>query len=864
MKAGSQCLWQWALRSATILLMGSALFDMSAYAQQRLVRVGIFENAPELHMDNGQPSGILGELLSAVANTEKWTLTPVACEWRDCLEALQEGRIDLMPDVPHSVDRSDLYDFHKVPSLHSWSQMYQHPDERITSVLDLQGKRIVSLAGSVQADYIASLAGSFGIRAQLIGVSDLQEGFAMVADNRADAAVANYYYGELHAAKRGLVATPLMFQPTQLFYATKKGRNIDLLDAIDRNLTEWQGDSESVYFRILQRWGQATPAASVPSSFWWVISSLGLLLVMALGLAALFKAQVNRQTRHLKASETRLNTILDSVDAHIYIKDRQLKYRYGNHQLCEFFGLHAPDLIDRRDDEFLSGTSLSQVRQNDLRVINNGERVALEEQVAKPGGQGVDTFFSIKIPLRDSRGKVEALCGISTNITDHKVTQAAAHRLAYYDPLTELPNRRLLLERMGHALEAVRCGAGIGAVLFVDLDNFKRINDARGHVLGDAVLCGVAQRLKDMVRGVDTVARIGGDEFVILLDHFGRTQEESARIAMTIAESVRAALEQPLIIDGQPYFSGGSIGVTLLRPDGKSTHDVLREADTAMYRAKESGRNRVAFYETSMQTEIEERLALEHDLSLAIGTEQLGMYAQPQYDRNGDIAGAELLIRWEHPTRGSISPSRFIPIAEETGVILRIGDWTLQQACSTLLRLEQAGQHYPLSINVSPRQFRQPDFVSRVREIVLESGAPVHRLIFEVTEGILIEDLQGAIDRMAELSDIGIRFSIDDFGTGYSNLTYLKRLPLYELKIDKSFIHDAPGDPDNTAIVKLILAMAKQLSLRVVAEGVETQAQADFLSALECDAMQGYLFARPIPIARWLDSSHTEPLAKTP
>ncbi|HWK71689.1 MAG TPA: EAL domain-containing protein [Burkholderiaceae bacterium] len=853
MNAGSQCLWRWTLHNAAILLMGFTLGSSPAHAQQRQVRVGIFENAPELHMDKGQPSGILGELLVAIANTEKWTLTAVPCEWRDCLEDLREGRIDLMPDVPGSVDRRELYDFHKIPSLHSWSQMYQGQDERITSVLDLQGKRIVSLAGSVQGDYVASLANSFGIRARLISVSDLKEGFAMVADNQADAVAANYYYGELHAAESGLFATPLMFQPSQLFYATKKGRNLDLLDAVDRNLAEWQNNPESVYFGILQRWGQARPPAAVPSSFWWAISSLGLLLIVALGLAALFKAQVHRQTRHLRASENRLNTILDSVDAHIYIKDRQLKYRYGNHTLCEFFGLHGPDLIERRDDEFLDGGELAQIRQNDLRVINNGERVALEEQVSKPGGQAAETFLSIKIPLRDRRGKIEALCGISTNITDHKLAQAAAHRLAYYDPLTELPNRRLLLERMGHALDAVRGGAGIGAVLFVDLDNFKRINDARGHVIGDAVLCGVAQRLKDMVRGVDTVARIGGDEFVILLDHFGRSQDESARIAMTIAESVRAALEHPLIIEGQPYFSGGSIGVTLLRPDGKSTDDVLREADTAMYRAKESGRNRVAFYETSMQTEIEERLALEHDLSLAIGSEQLGMHAQAQYGLDGEIAGVELLIRWEHPERGKISPSRFIPVAEETGVILRLGDWTLQQACDTLLRLDQSGKHYPLSINVSPRQFRQHDFVSRVREIVLESGAPAHRLIFEVTEGILIEDLQGAIDRMGELSDLGIRFSIDDFGTGYSNLTYLKRLPLYELKIDKSFIHDVPSDPDNSAIVRLILAMAKQLGLRVVAEGVETREQADFLAALECDAMQGYFFARPAPIAQWLN-----------
>jgi diguanylate cyclase (GGDEF)-like protein/PAS domain S-box-containing protein len=596
---------------------------------------------------------------------------------------------------------------------------------------------------------------------------------------------------------------------------------------------------------VVARW-------AAPSAIWWALSGLAILLTLALGVAGLLKVQVARRTRDLAASEERLHTILDGVDAHIYIKDRNLTYQYGNRKVRDFFRLDMPDLIGRRDGEFFDPATCAVLRQHDLRVIEDGERVAQEETCAEPGTGRYETCLSIKIPLRGADGRIEALCGISTDITKHKAAQEAAHRLAFYDALTDLPNRRLLLERMRHAVDAIRHGAGIGAVLFIDLDNFKRINDARGHKVGDALLCSVARRLSDMLRAEDTVAHIGGDEFVVLLDHLGRTPEDSARVAMMTAEAVRQALEEPLFIDGQAYLSGGSVGVTLLRDSDRSCEDMLREADTAMHRSKEGGRNCVAFYETSMQREVEDRLSLERDLAEAIGTPQIEMHIQPQYDAENQVAGAEMLIRWNHPERGPVPPSRFIPIAEETGLVLRIGDWTLQQACLTLLRMKEAGASYPLSINVSPRQFRQPDFVARVHEILTESGAPAERLIFEITEGILIEDVQGAIDRMSELVQLGIRFSIDDFGTGYSSLAYLKRLPLYELKIDKTFNQDTPHDPDNTAIVHLILSMATQLNLRVVAEGVETEPQAEFLKLNGCHALQGYLFARPMPIDEWM------------
>ena len=319
-----------------------------------------------------------------------------------------------------------------------------------------------------------------------------------------------------------------------------------------------------------------------------------------------------------------------------------------------------------------------------------------------------------------------------------------------------------------------------------------------------------------------------------------------------MAEDLRSVLEAPYAIDTHLYSSTGSIGITLFPKRGERVEDLLREADTAMYRAKDLGRNRIRFYEAAMQADVQERLALEQDLKKAHAEGQLAAFVQNQVDAAGNVVGGELLMRWTHPTRGNVPPSRFIPIAEASGLILRMGDWMIQQACETLARLQDAGHVLSLSVNVSERQFRQDDFVERVRHVLAHTGAHPANLVLEVTESLLIEDLDDTIARMTEIVGLGVRFSIDDFGTGYSSLAYLKRLPLYELKIDKSFVNDTPDDPSDTAIVQSIISVARHLHLRVVAEGVETRAQADFLVQSQCDCLQGYLFGRPEPLAVWL------------
>lgn len=837
------------------VILAVLTFSSAALGQTQLIRVGIYDQPPDVYITpEGNPGGILGELLNQMATEEDWGFIVSSCAWQECLAQLQAGQIDLLPDLVYTPERAELFDFHHVPALHSWSQIYSRRGNQLQSIRDLNGKRLAILAGSSQYDYLTELFNTLNLSVEIHIVMALADGFKLVQANEVDAVASDYFYGEITAKTYQLVSTPIIFQPTDLFYATQKGYNAWLLAAIDKHLSRWQGRADSFYFSTIEHWRNPAIRTAYPQQAKWAVAALATLLALAIIIAVFLKFQIVRRDRHMRSSESRLNTILGSIDAMISIKDRNLRYLYGNQKTCAFFGLAPTDLLGQQDAELVTDQqSLATMARTDQQALQIEERVVVEELLKPNLSDTAHTFLSIKIPLRNRAGAVEAICTISTDITDRAQTEEVTHRLKFYDTLTNLPNRHLLLDRLAHTLDAVKQGQSTGALLILDLDNFKKINDVRGHSIGDRLLRATADRLLSATRDRDTISRVSGDEFVLLLNQLGPNAEEGARNAMTIAEKIRLIMQEPFILDDKPCVASVSIGLTLLHRHSGTIDDVMREADMAMYRAKQSGRNRVTFYEQDMQSDVEQRLWLEHDLMQALHTPQLSMYLQPQYGDDGRVTGAELLARWSHPTRGSVSPALFIPIAEETGLISHLGEWALNEACSLLLRLQSAGETYPLSINVSPKRLMEPGFLEYVQDTLTRTGAPGNRLIFEITEGVLIHDIHNTARRMKELNLLGIRFSIDDFGTGYSNLAYLKRLPLYELKIDKSLVQDIPADPDSSAIAQLILAMASQLDLRVVAEGVETQAQADFLFENNCHALQGFLLARPMPIPTWLD-----------
>ena len=471
-----------------------------------------------------------------------------------------------------------------------------------------------------------------------------------------------------------------------------------------------------------------------------------------------------------------------------------------------------------------------------------------EYRVVGPDGS-VRWHMTSAVPHREPDGTVLSH-GFTMDITDRKQAEQEIKRLAFYDALTGLPNRRLLLDRLQRAIVAGQRTKAQGALLFIDLDNFKDLNDTLGHDMGDQLLSQVASRLLACVREADTVARFGGDEFVVMLENLSSHLHEAASQAESVADKLLASLNQPFELGGARHYSTPSIGITLFGEHRLSVDELLKRADLAMYQAKAAGRNTQRFFDPEMQAAVNARSNLEADLRQGLARSELLVHYQPVVDHQGKLVGAEALARWRHPQRGMISPAEFIPLAEQTGLILPLGQAVLRSACTQLHLWAQheATAHLTLSVNVSARQFRQPGFVAQVLDTLRECQARPHKLKLELTESMLLGDIEDAVQRMEQLKKQGVGFALDDFGTGYSSLSYLKRLPLDQVKIDQSFVRDVLSDPNDAAIVRTILALAKSLDLQVVAEGVETAGQLGFLRLHGCDGFQGYLFGRPVPV----------------
>jgi len=441
------------------------------------------------------------------------------------------------------------------------------------------------------------------------------------------------------------------------------------------------------------------------------------------------------------------------------------------------------------------------------------------------------------------------------DVSAAKADEEKIRNLAFYDTLTGLPNRRLLWERLRQALiSSIRSGSK-HALLFVDLDGFKSLNDTLGHHIGDLLLQETARRISGCVREVDTVARLGGDEFVIVLEDLSQIAEIAAAQARTVGGKILAAIDQPVVLDGRECHTTSSMGITVFGNQSESTNEVLQQADIAMYQAKAAGRNAMFFFAPALQASVNARVAMERDLRAAIRDNQFSLFYQPQLDR-GLLTGAEALIRWNHPTRGLVTPQEFVPLAEETGLIFPMGNWVLETACLQIAAWasRKEGEHLSVAVNVSAREFRQPKFVDHVLAALDRTGANPKNLKIELSETMFGENVEDVIARMNKLRSHGVRFSLEDFGTGYSSMTYLKRLPLDQIKIDRTFVSDILKDPISGAVAQAIISFGKAMGLSVIAEGVETEEQRAYLAKLGCHSFQGYLFSHPLPLGQFYES----------
>ena len=589
-------------------------------------------------------------------------------------------------------------------------------------------------------------------------------------------------------------------------------------------------------------------AATHLANYWFYMAALSM---VGMALATHFTERKQAEDA-LRESEELLRSITDNASTVIFLKDVAGRYLHVNRQYEKLFHVPNATVQGKTDHDIFPRDMADAFIRNDQMVIQSGQPLEVEECI--PHDDGIHTYISVRFPLRNASGGIYAVCGIATDITEHKRAKEEIENLAFYDPLTHLPNRQLLLDRLKQALASSARSGREGALLFIELDNFKTLNDTLGHDIGDLLLQQVAQRLESCIREGDTVARLSGDEFVVMLEDLSERDLEAAAQAEAIGEKILATINQPYQLAAHEHHTTTSIGVTLFCDHDQDQDELLKQADIAMYQAKKAGRNTLRFFDPAMQDTINALVTLESDLRRAVSAqEQFLLHYQAQVDSSGRWIGAEALVRWQHPKRGMVSPAEFIPLAEESGLILPLGHWVLATACRQLAAwaAQPEAAHLTVAVNISAKQFHLPTFVEEVLTLVDHFGVNPAKLKLEITESLMVENVDEIIIKMASLKARGISFSIDDFGTGYSSLQYLKRLPLDQLKIDQSFVHDIADDDNDKAIVRTIIAMAQSMNLNVIAEGVETETQRQLLLNKGCTAYQGYLFGKPAPIEQF-------------
>ena len=572
-------------------------------------------------------------------------------------------------------------------------------------------------------------------------------------------------------------------------------------------------------------------------------------LVVGLGIDITERKRIEQQ---LVASELQLRSIIEAEPECVKLLAADGTVLQMNPAGLRMLGADTPEQIIGKKAQGIVVPHHRQAFVELIRRVFEGESGNLEFEAV--GLKGVHCWLETHaVPMRDAQGKITAMLGITRDITERKQAETEIHSLAFYDALTHLPNRRLLMDRLNQTMALSARNGLHGAILFLDLDNFKALNDTQGHDMGDLLLIEVAQRLQGCVRKGDTVGRFGGDEFVLILEGLSSEKDEAATHAEMVGEKIRTVLGQPFQLDGIEHHCSASIGINLFFRHLGTVNELLKQADVAMYQAKQSGRNAIRFFDPVMQVVLDARSKMETALRGALSKQQLCLHYQIQVDAALQPIGAEVLLRWEHPDLGMVSPARFIPLAEETGLIIPIGLWVLETAC-TQIKLWEGNPLFRdlnIAVNVSAREFRQEGFVAQIKAVLDKCGINPNRLKLELTESLILNNVEDSISKMQKLKTIGVEFSMDDFGTGYSSLSYLKRLPLDQIKIDQSFVRDISTDTSDAAIVQTIIAMAETLGLKVIAEGVETEAQREFLDLRGCPAFQGYLFSKPISVQQF-------------
>jgi len=815
------------------------------------VKVGIYQNSPKIFVDSsGNPSGFFADLLNDIAAKEEWKLEYVPCVWKECLQKLEQGQLDIMIDVAYSGARELRFDFNREVVISSWSIVFQKTGENIDSIVDLDNRNIAVLKESIQYKELKERANSFGISPVYVEADSFNRVLQLIDQNKADFALLNRFYGSRHKAQHNLEPTNILVRPAVVKFAFPKNSNSLLIQGIDRQLVNLKQQKNSSYYRAIDKW-LLVPEQQIPPWVEWMIGVLSLLVFILFTVVLLSRTIIRRKTSELIGVESLLKSAINSTPDLIFFKDKQGVYLGCNSAYEKFSGKKHSEIVGKTSKDLYDQELSERIRKRDKNVLESGLTRQDEERVTYPDGKMV-LLDTLKTPFYDSDKNIIGVLGISRDITQRKKIEreliknkAMLDRMAHHDTLTELPNRLLFIDRLNQAIHTANRNNTVIALLFIDLDNFKEINDSLGHSVGDELLQAVSRRLTQATREDDIISRLGGDEFTVITGELKKPED-----AAIVAQKMVNEFQQPFALKNHQLHITASIGISTYPDNGTDVENLLKNADSAMYRAKHEGRNTYHFYIEDMTLKAIERIQMESDLRTAIRENQFTLQYQPLYElKSRKLIGSEALIRWSHPQKGLISPVKFIPLAEETGLIREIGEWVINKVCSSIkIWIEDGYQPVRIAINVSGKQLIKGShsLFDTMQRIINDTQCDPRLIGLEITEGLVMHSPEQSIKDFTRLQELGIEISIDDFGTGYSSLSNLKKLPINKLKIDRSFIRDIPDYPNDQAISRAIIAMGKSLQLTVLAEGVENKVQQSFLEQEGCHEVQGFYYSKPL------------------
>ena len=845
------------MRKNILIFLTFVLLKLSSFSAgiHHDIKIAVFPFKPLIYQDEkGNPNGFFYDIIEHIAETEGFETTYVFGTWENSLEAIKTGKIDLITSLAYTKERDEFIDYTKEGTFSVWSQVYTYHGTDINNIFDLNGKKVGIVKSDFSGQAFIDMAKKLEINCNYVYFESFSNIFENLDKKNIDAGVSSVTNSYAMKKEFRFEVTPIIFNPFTLYFGVPKGKNQELLRILDLRIKELKSDKNSYYYKRLNYWigvGESSENElnkNVIKSIVFLLIVLFLVILISLYLKSKVKkvtSEILKRTDELEKVIKELNISEQAISGAtegICITDISGNILKVNNSFCQLSGYEKEELLGKNHRILKSGKQDAQFYLEMWESIIKTGSWRGEIWDRKKNGEIYPKWLAIDTIVCKSDDTTYYL-GISTDITKLKNTEEKVNQLAYYDDLTKLPNRRFFYEILERVVVRTKKHNKLAALLLLDLDRFKMINDTLGHSAGDIVLKITANRLKKSLKKSDTIARVGGDEFAIILEDVENTQQ-----IIIICQRIIEAISKNIEINNTSVLAGGSIGIVVIPVDDTEVEGLFMKSDAAMFHAKELGKGQFSFYSKEIQKKNKEFVIMENKLREALNHNEFSLFLQPKVlieNNKPRIIGAEALIRLTPKEESIIFPDRFIKIAEDTGLIIPIGKWIIEDACKKIFLLKKQNINTNIAINVSVRQLENFDIVSILKHAIERNNISPWDLEIEITESAFSKNIEKVIEILIQIRNLGIKIGIDDFGTGYSSLSSLLKLPIDYLKIDKSFI-DRLGEKDEKELVSSIIAISKNLNLGIVAEGVETKNQIDLLSKYNSIVIQGYYFSKPL------------------